>query len=94
MKNFYSLAVTTAAQVQQALDGFKVISITKRSRKRRIYDVVQYNRHTKRVNSTLTAEQYKKLVEYAAKEGGMKPTAFLKTAAFRYIESLKKQIIP
>ncbi|MBC2716046.1 MAG: hypothetical protein HF978_12130 [Desulfobacteraceae bacterium] len=91
MKNFYYIAVTTAAKVNGALDNIRVITRSKKARKRRIYDVAYYNRATKRINSTFTIEEYQKLVWYAKHYGkhGTKPTAFLKQAAFEYIDILE-----
>jgi hypothetical protein len=57
----------------------------KRWLNRRIHDQTYYNRVVKRVNCTLSNEEYRELCRYA-KDAGYKPTVYLKQAAFTYMK--------
>lgn len=56
----------------------------KRRINRRKHDQTYYNHVTKRVNCTLTNEEYREIFRHA-KDAGYKPTVYLKKAALAYI---------
>jgi hypothetical protein len=54
--------------------------------KRKFHDALYYRPGIRRVNCTLTHEQYEQLSD-CAKQAGMSPTQYLKAAAFAYMNT-------